>query len=131
MKPKRIDSCYTKPFELLIKITDREQCAICKLIETKCANYDALYEYASCVPRDLRCYMRGEHYGGWMCPYFEKYVLPLDNELMNLFYPQEMKPCKWCGKPFPINGRQVYCGDKCAELGRQKDDREWHRRNKG
>ena len=50
-----------------------------------------------------------------MCSYFRESVLPNDPELSAAFQPLPTKRCKYCGKPFPVDGRKVYCSANCAD----------------
>jgi len=103
------------------ELTGREKQAIRRLVKTMCANYDDDY---GCLPLDCDCFMFGKAYsGGALCKWFRDAVLPLDAELEQIFtggIAPDMKPCTVCGTAFPLNGRQIYCTDKCAAEGRRK-----------
>jgi|GEM_PF-195756 len=103
------------------ELTGRERQAIRRLVKEWCANYDSDY---GCLPLDSECFMFGKAYsGGALCKWFRDAVLPLDTELERIFtggVAPDMKPCAVCGTAFPLNGRQIYCSDKCAASGRRK-----------
>ena len=103
------------------ELTGRERQAIRRLVKTMCANYDNDY---GCLPLDCECFMFGKAYsGGALCRWFRNAVLPLDAELERIFIGSiapDTKSCAVCGTAFPLNGRQIYCSDKCAAAGRRK-----------
>jgi hypothetical protein len=103
------------------ELTGRERQSIRRLVKTMCANYDNDY---GCLPLDCECFMfRKAYSGGAMCKWFRDAVLPLNAELERIFtggIAPDKKPCTVCGRPFPLNGRQIYCSDKCAASGRRK-----------
>ena len=103
------------------ELTGRERQAIRRLVKESCANYDSDY---GCLPLDGECFMFGKAYsGGALCKWFRDAVLPLDAELERIFtggIAPDTKPCTECGTAFPLNGRQIYCSDKCAAEGRRK-----------
>ena len=95
------------------ELTPKEIRSIRKLVTTKCANYDKEY---GCLPLDCECPMLNICYThSAMCSYFRESVLPNDPELSAAFQPLPTKRCKYCGKPFPIDGRKVYCSKNCAD----------------
>ncbi|MDL2232385.1 cysteine-rich VLP domain-containing protein [Ruminococcaceae bacterium OttesenSCG-928-L11] len=92
----------------------KEKSSIRKLVTSMCANYDG--HYKECLPLDGNCYMFGIVFNtSGLCKYFRNAVLPLNPALEAMFNHKPIKPCKRCGKKFPVNGRQTYCGDICAE----------------
>ncbi len=103
------------------ELTRRERQAIRNLVKTMCANYDSEY---GCLLLDADCFMFGKAYaGGSLCRWFRYAVLPLAVELERVFnsgIAPDTKPCRICGKAFPINRRQSYCSPKCAAAGRRK-----------
>jgi len=103
------------------ELTGREKQQIRRLIKNMCANYD--YQYG-CLPLDCDCFMFGKALtGGPLCKWFRNAVMPLVPEVERLFtdtIAPETKPCKICGSEFPLNGRQVYCSEKCSAVGRRK-----------
>ena len=38
-----------------------------------------------------------------------------DDELEAVFTRTPTTNCKQCGKPFPVDGKRVYCSERCAE----------------
>ena len=119
------------------ELTGQEKREIRRLVKTMCANYDSRY---GCLQLDGECYMV---YGfGYMntamCKYFRESVLPLNTELERALTggsAPETKPCGICGKEFPLNGRQIYCSEKCAKASRRKsvakNVREYRKRKRG
>ena len=103
------------------ELTGRERQATRRLVKEWCANYDDEY---GCLPLGSDCFMFGKAYsGGALCKWFRDAVLPLDAELERIFtggIAPDTKPCAVCGTAFPLNGRQIYCSDKCAAEGRRK-----------
>lgn len=100
------------------ELTAREKRAIRKLVITECANYDSEYE---CLPLNGICYMFTIGFNtSSLCKYFQNAVLPLDPALEAVFDHKPTKPCKRCGKKFPINGRQAYCSNECMEAARRE-----------
>ena len=100
------------------ELTGKEKRQIKKLVVSKCANYDKEY---GCLPLDCECPMLGICYtNSAMCRYFREAVLPNDPELEAALQAMPAKRCQHCGKPFPVNGRRVYCSDKCADDARKK-----------
>ena len=94
------------------ELTAKEKRSIRKLVTDRCANYDKEY---GCLPLGCECPMFGICYvGSVMCRYFRESVLPNDPELEAAFKTGPTKLCKHCGKPFPADGRRVYCSDNCA-----------------
>ena len=100
------------------ELTAKEKRAIRKLVTGQCASYDHEYE---CLPLDGTCYMFtiGFNTSG-LCKYFRDAVLPLDPALEAVFTGQTVKPCQRCGRKFPVNGRQAYCADACADIARKE-----------
>ena len=102
------------------ELTGHEKRAIRNLVTTMCANYDD----GCCLPLDSGCYMFGKAYtDGALCKWFRNALLPQAPELERIFaggVAPDTKPCAVCGKPFPLNGRQSYCSEKCASAGRRK-----------
>ncbi len=96
----------------------KEKSAIRKLVTSMCANFD--YEY-QCLPLDGTCYMFTIAFNtSGLCKYFRNAVLPLDPALEGVFNHKPVKPCKRCGRKFPVNGRQAYCSDACAEAAKRE-----------
>ena len=105
----------TKPTR---ELTTQERRSIRKLVTGCCANYDRDY---GCLPLDCECPMLGICYtNSAMCRYFRESVLPNDMELKAALQAIPTKRCQHCGKPFPVNGRRVYCSDSCAEASRKE-----------
>jgi len=105
------------------ELTRRERQTIRRLVKNICANYDGYYN--ECVLLDAPCYMcYGHGYKNTgMCKWFRNAVLPLNPELGKILTGDTMpetKPCSICSKGFPLNGRQIYCSEKCAKTGRRK-----------
>ena len=95
------------------ELTGREKQRIKKLITSLCANHDKEY---GCLPLDYECPMFGICYtNSALCSYFRKSVLPEDAELEAVFTRTPTTNCKQCGKPFPVDGKRVYCSGKCAD----------------
>lgn len=100
------------------ELTGGEKRRIRKLVTSLCANYDKEY---GCLPLDSGCYMFGICCtNSAMCKYFHNAVLPNDTELEAVFAHTPTTICKQCGKPFPIDGKRVYCSESCAEEARRQ-----------
>lgn len=100
------------------ELTGREKQRIKKLITSRCANHDKEY---GCLPLDCDCPMFGIRYtNSALCSYFRKFVLPEDAELEAVFIRTPTTNCKQCGKPFPVDGKRVYCSERCAEEARRQ-----------
>lgn len=95
------------------ELTGREKQRIKKLVISLCANYDKEY---GCLPLDCDCPMLGICFtNSALCRYFRKSVLPEDAGLEAVFTQTPTTHCKQCGKPFPTDGKRVYCSQRCAE----------------
>ena len=95
------------------ELTGREKQQIKKLITSLCANHDKEY---GCLPLDCECPMFGICYtNSALCSYFRKSVLPEDAELEAVFTRTPTTNCKQCGKPFPVDGKRVYCSERCPK----------------
>lgn len=100
------------------ELTGREKQRIKKLVTSLCANYDKEY---GCLPLDCNCPMLGICFtNSALCRYFRKSVLPEDAGLEAVFTQTPTTHCKQCGKPFPTDGKRVYCSQRCAEEARRK-----------
>lgn len=100
------------------ELTGREKQRIKKLVTSFCANYDKEYD---CLPLDCDCPMLGICFtNSALCRYFRKSVLPEDAGLEVVFTQTPTTHCKQCGKPFPTDGKRVYCSQRCAEEARRK-----------
>ena len=112
------------------ELTRQERTAIKKLVIDMCANYDKKY---GCLPLDCDCYMFGKCWTGGYCKYFQSAVLPLDPmlEASLLSTALDTRPCAFCGEPFPMNGRQLYCGAVCAGQAKNKLQRGYMRNRRG
>lgn len=100
------------------ELTGREKQRIKKLITSLCANYDKEY---GCLLLDCDCPMLGICFtNSALCRYFRKSVLPEDAGLEAVFTQTPTIHCKQCGKPFPTDGKRVYCSQRCAEEARRK-----------
>lgn len=100
------------------ELTGREKQRIKKLVTSLCANYDKEY---GCLPLDCNCPMLGICFtNSALCRYFRKSVLSEDAELEAVFTHAPTTHCKQCGKPFPTDGKRVYCSQRCAEEARRK-----------
>ena len=100
------------------ELTGREKQRIKKLVISLCANYDKEY---GCLPLDCDCPMLGICFtNSALCRYFRKSVLPEDAGLEAVFTQTPTTHCKQCGKPFPTDGKRVYCSQRCAEEARRK-----------
>ena len=100
------------------ELTGREKQRIKKLVTSLCANYDKEY---GCLPLDCDCPMLGICFtNSALCRYFRKSVLPEDAGLEAVFTQTPTTHCKQCGKPFPTDGKRVYCSQRCAEEARRK-----------
>lgn len=95
------------------ELTGREKQRIKKLVTSLCANYDKEY---GCPPLDCDCPMLGICFtNSALCRYFRKSVLPEDAGVEAVFTQIPTTHCKQCGKPFPTDGKRVYCSQRCAE----------------
>ena len=100
------------------ELTGREKQQVRKLVTSHCANYDREY---GCLPLDCDCPMLHICYtNSAMCRYFRKSVLADAPELEAVFNRTATVSCKQCGKPFPIDGKRVYCSKQCAEEARRQ-----------
>ena len=100
------------------ELTRREKQQVRKLVTSRCANYDREY---GCLPLDCDCPMLHICYtNSAMCRYFRKSVLADAPELEAVFNRTATVSCKQCGKPFPIDGKRVYCSKQCAEEARRQ-----------
>ena len=100
------------------ELTGREKQRIKKLVTSLCANYDKEY---GCLPLDCDCPMLGTCFtNSALCRYFRKSVLSEDAGLEAVFMQTPTTHCKQCGKPFPTDGKRVYCSKRCAEEARRK-----------
>ena len=100
------------------ELTGREKQRIKKLVTSLCANYDKEY---GCLPLDCDCPMLGICFtNSALCRYFRKSVLPEDTALEAVFTQTPTTHCKQCGKPFPTDGKRMYCSQRCAEEARRK-----------
>ena len=100
------------------ELTGREKQRIKKLVTSLCTNYDKEY---GCLPLDCECPMLGICFtNSALCRYFRKSVLPEDTALEAVFTQTPTTHCKQCGKPFPTDGKRVYCSQRCAEEARRK-----------
>ena len=86
------------------ELTGREKQRIKKLVTSLCANYDKEYGFTNSA----------------LCRYFRKSVLPEGAGLEAVFTQIPTTHCKQCGKPFPTDGKRVYCSQHCAEEARRK-----------
>ena len=94
------------------ELTGREKQRIKKLVTSLCANYDKEY---GCLPLDCDCPMLGICFtNSALCRYFRKSVLPEDAGLEAVFTQTPTTHCKQCGKPFPTDGKRVYCSQRCC-----------------
>ena len=95
------------------ELTGREKQRIKKLVTSLCANYDKEY---GCLPLDCDCPVLGICFtNSALCRYFRKSVLPEDAGLEAVFTQTPTTHCKQCGKPFPTDGKRVYCPQRCAK----------------
>ena len=100
------------------ELTGREKQRIKKLITSCCANYDKEY---GCLPLDCECPMFGICYtNSALCRRFRNALLPTDPELEAVFTRTPTTVCKQCGNPFPVDGKRVYCSERCAEAARRQ-----------
>ena len=100
------------------ELTGREKQRIKKLITSHCANYDREY---GCLPLDCDCPMFGICYtNSALCRYFRNALLPTDPELEAVFTRTLTVNCKQCGNPFPVDGKRVYCSERCAAEARRQ-----------
>ena len=102
------------------ELTGTEKRDIRRLVRAACANYDSEY---GCLLLDGMCFMFGKAYTlGALCKWFRAALLPLEPGLSIVLIggiKPDTKPCKLCGKPFPLNRRQAYCSETCAKIGRR------------
>lgn len=114
------------------ELTRDEKAAIRRLVTYMCANYDREY---GCLPLDCECYMLTKCWTGPLCRYFREAVLPLDPALEAGLCSggpaPDFKPCPVCGGPVPVDGRQAYCSQRCAQAARRKQKREHMRKKRG
>jgi len=115
------------------ELTRAERAAIRKLVKDLCANYD--HEYG-CLLLDGDCYMfYGVAYTNTgMCKYFRNAVLPTEPVLEAVLTggaAVETRPCALCGEAFPVNGKQAYCSDACADEATKRQQRGYMRERRG
>lgn len=114
------------------ELTREEKAGIKKLVLSMCANYDRDY---GCLPLECECYMLTKCWTGAYCRYFREAVLPLDPALEAAIRsegpPPDFKPCPVCGGPVPLDGRQAYCSQRCAQAARRRQKREHMRKKRG
>ncbi len=100
------------------ELTGGEKRRIRKLVTSLCVNYDKEY---GCLPLDCECYMFGICYtNSSLCKYFKNSVMPNDAALEAVFNETPTTICKQCGKPFPTDGKRVYCSTSCTEEARRQ-----------
>ena len=100
------------------ELTRREKQQVRKLVTSRCANYDREY---GCLPLDCDCPMLHICYtNSTLCKRFRNALLPTAPELEAVFNRTATVNCKQCGKPFPIDGKRVYCSKQCAEQARRQ-----------
>lgn len=114
------------------ELTREEKAAIRRLVTSMCANFDREY---GCLPLDCECYMLGKCWTGAYCRWFREAVLPLDPALEAALCSgspaPDFKPCPVCGGAVPVDGRQAYCSQRCAQVARRKQKREHMRKKRG
>lgn len=99
-------------------------------VRKKCANYDSEY---GCVPLDTDCYMCTIGFtNSSLCHYYEKCILPTEEELQNLFQKENnvFKKCGICGNSFKANGNKKYCSEECKRKAEKKAAAERKRRER-
>lgn len=103
------------------ELTKTEKKKISQLVTKECANYDPEY---GCLPVDGECYMKtiGFTYSP-LCRYFQQCVLPLDAEVMNIFFKKETETCRYCGNLFPKDGKAKYCSEACRTKAAKRSGR--------
>ena len=102
------------------ELATKEKQAIRKLVAKLCANYD---RENGCLLLNAKCPMCGVAYSSSVtCRYFREAVLPEDPELQASLENLPVRECKYCGRKFPIDGRRVYCSEKCAEAARREQN---------
>ena len=113
------------------ELTEKEVRGIRRLVVERCANY---HEDYGCLPLDCECVMFGKAFcRNATCKYFRESVLPNDPELNAALQGAAAKRCKHCGKPFPAQGRTIYCSDRCRNEAQKKQTAkrvQKHRRKK-
>lgn len=113
---------------IIRELTEKEVRGIRRLVIQCCANYDPEY---GCLPLDCECVMFEKAYcGNAMCKYFREWVLPNDPELNAALQGSAVKRCKHCGKPFPTQGRTMYCSDSCRDAAQRKKTAERVRKHR-
>lgn len=99
------------------ELTTKERRAVRRVVTAACANHSCEY---GCQPLECECYMFTIAFNtSALCRYFQGAVLPLNPTLEAVFTGQPVKPCKRCGREFPVNGRQAYCSAVCAAAARK------------
>ena len=115
------------------ELTRAERTAIRKLVKEQCANYDCK---CGCLLFNDECYM---FYGvaftnTGMCKYFRNAVLPADSILEAILTSNtviETRTCPICSKDFPVNNKQLYCTNVCADEAHRRRNRENMRKSRG
>lgn len=116
---------------MIRELTAREKQKIAKLVKDHCVNYWDDENFTGCLPLDHECVMLGKAYcGNAMCRYFRESVLPNDPELEAALTGVPTKRCKHCGKPFPTDGRRVYCSEKCSAEAKKQQTAERVRKHR-
>ena len=99
------------------ELSSREKSAIRKLVMNTCANYD--HEYG-CLLLDGTCYMFTIGFRhSRLCRYFREALPPTSPTLEAMFMHKPAKPCKRCGRKFPVAGRKLYCSPACVDVARK------------
>jgi len=111
-------------------MTQNELSAIKQLVVTMCANYDHDY---SCLPLGCVCVMLKKIWISEGCKYFNKCLLPLNNDLMISLANDNpvTRVCPVCDETFVQNGKQIYCSNICAGKIKQKQQRGYMRKRRG
>ena len=104
----------------ILRMSEEQLARARKLIRRKCCNYDngicLLFDFIECniCPQWLTHSV--------LCTWFRDAVLPNDTSLKSeLYRTLPAGYCKHCGKPFPANGRKIYCSDRCRNASQKKD----------
>ena len=83
-------------------------------------------------PPRLRLLYAGQMLDGRVLQVFPKRCPPpaLERSLSGPGHAPELRPCAFCGKPFPQDGKRAYCSAACVTAAKHRRQREYMRRKR-